>query len=82
VWTHNLTPHQIEHFSLQYCAPIGSGAPATYRWTTEEVVQWRNNPLVNPKTGRLIKPSKTGVYADLKKAEKLYGFGQIQSYKT
>jgi hypothetical protein len=76
VWTHQLTPLQIEHFSTQYCAPIGTGAPATYRWTTEEVEQWRNNPLINPKTGRAIKPSKTGIYADLKKAASLYGLDE------
>ncbi len=74
LWPHKLTKEQIEHFSIEYCDKIGSGAPAIYRWTREEVDKWINNLYVNPKTGRKIKATKTGIYADLKKAAKLYGY--------
>lgn len=74
LWPHKLTPEQIKNFSPIYCDKIGTGAPAIYRWTEEEVSEWINDMYVNPKTGRSIKPSKSGVYGDLKKAAKLYGF--------
>ena len=52
------------------------GAPAQYRWTLEEVLEWKNNKTVNPKTGKTINPkSKTGVYSDVKKA---YGYYKEQ----
>ena len=74
LWPHKLSAEQIENFSPIYCDNIGTGAPAIYRWTEEEVSEWINDMYVNPKTGRTIKPSKSGVYGDLKKAAKLYGF--------
>ena len=73
LWPHKLTPQQIIHFSISYRDNIGTGAPAIYRWSEEDVIEWLNNIYVNPKTGRPINPSKTGIYADLKKAAKLYG---------
>jgi hypothetical protein len=33
-----------------------------------------DNIYTNPKTGRPIKRTKSGIYADLKKAAKLYGY--------
>jgi hypothetical protein len=74
LWPHKLSAEQIENFSPIYCDNIGTGAPAIYRWTEEEVSEWLNDTYTNPKTGRSIKPSKTGIYADLKKAAKLYGY--------
>jgi hypothetical protein len=74
LWPHKLTREQIENFSPMYCDKIGTGAPAIYRWTQEEVCEWLDNIYTNPKTGRTINPSKTGIYGDLKKAAKLYGF--------
>jgi hypothetical protein len=74
LWPHKLSVEQIENFSPIYCDNIGTGAPAIYRWTEEEVSEWINDMYVNPKTGRTIKPSKSGIYNDLKKAAKLYGF--------
>ena len=74
LWPHKLTPEQIENFSPIYCDKIGTGAPAIYRWTEEEVLEWLDDVYTNPKTGRPIKPTKSGVYADLKKAAKLYGY--------
>ena len=74
LWPHKLSMEQIENFLPIYCDEIGTGAPAIYRWTKEEVIDWLSYVHVNPKTGRTIKPSKTGIYADLKKAAKLYGF--------
>jgi len=61
---------------IEICDPIGMGAPAQYRWTLEEVLEWKNNKTVNPKTGKTINPkSKTGVYSDVKKA---YGYYKEQ----
>ena len=74
LWPHKLSAEQIENFLPIYCDNIGTGAPAIYRWTEEEVSEWINNMYVNPKTGRTIKTSKSGIYNDLKKAAKLYGF--------
>jgi hypothetical protein len=74
LWPHKLSAEQIENFSPIYCDNIGTGAPAIYRWTEEQVVEWLDDIYTNPKTGRSIKPSKTGIYSDIKKAAKLYGF--------
>jgi len=74
LWPHKLTAEQIENFSPIYCDKIGTGAPAIYRWTEEQVLEWLDDVYTNPKTGRPIKPTKSGVYADLKKAAKLYGY--------
>lgn len=74
LWPHKLSAEQIQNFLPIYCDNIGTGAPAIYRWTEEEVVEWLDDIHTNPKTGRRIKPSKTGIYGDLKKAAKLYGF--------
>ena len=74
LWPHKLSAEQIENFLPIYCDNIGTGAPAIYRWTEEEVSEWINDMYVNPKTGRAIKPSKSGIYNDLKKAANLYGF--------
>ena len=74
LWPHKLSSEQIEICLPSYCDAIGTGAPATYRWTREEVEEWLNDVYVNPKTGRGIKPTKSGVYSDLKKAAKLYGY--------
>lgn len=73
LWPHKLTQKQIVHFSITYCDSIGTGAPAIYRWSEEHVIEWLDDIHVNPKTGRSIKPSKSGIYGDLKKAAKLYG---------
>lgn len=73
LWPHKLTVEQIEHFLPIYCDDIGTGAPAIYRWSEEEVLEWLDDIYTNPKTRRPIKPSKSGVYGDLKKAAKLYG---------
>lgn len=55
------------------CRPIGTGAPAQYRWTKEEVDIWVKDKTHNPKTGRQISStSKTGIYADLTKAYNHY----------
>lgn len=72
VWPAKLTQEQILHFKPDYCDPIGAGAPANYRWTKEQVLEWIKNPLVNPKTKRAIKPTKSGIYADLTKAAKIW----------
>lgn len=77
VWTNKLTVDQVRDFKLEYCAPIGTGAPANYRWTREEVLQWMANPLQNPKTKRSIKEGKTGIYGDLMKAKRLYNLDLI-----
>jgi hypothetical protein len=77
LWPHKLTKEQIEHFSIRFCDKIGNGAPAIYRWSREEVEQWINNMYINPKTGRKIKATKTGIYADIKKAAKLYGYSTL-----
>jgi hypothetical protein len=74
LWPHKLTNEQIQNFTPNYCDKIGTGAPAIYRWTKEEVTDWLEDVYTNPKTGRTIKPTKSGVYSDLKKAAKLYGF--------
>jgi hypothetical protein len=73
VWPHKLTSHQILNFIPAYCDKIGTGAPAIYRWSEDDIVEWLNDIYVNPKTGRKINPTKKGIYADLKKAAKLYG---------
>lgn len=72
IWPTNLSHEQILNFDPSYCAPIGTGAPANYRWTVEQVKEWQLNPLINPKTGRKIKESKKGIYGDLVKAEKIF----------
>jgi len=74
LWPHKLSAEQIENFLPIYCDKIGTGAPAIYRWTEEEVSEWLNDIYTNPKTRRSIKPTKSGIYNDLKKAAKLYGF--------
>jgi hypothetical protein len=57
----------------QVCVPIGSGAPAQYRWSVNEVIVWNKNRLVNPRTGRAIKAgTKTGIYNDIEKAYNYY----------
>lgn len=73
IWPTKLSEEQIINFDVSYCEEIGSGAPANYRWTREEVEQWLENKYINPKTGRKIKETKTGVYADISKACKIYG---------
>lgn len=74
VWPSKLTTAQIAAFTPNDCAPIGAGAPPTFRWSRDEVAAWMVQPLVNPKTGRAIKATKgkTGIYADLAKAKRLY----------
>lgn len=70
-WPHKYSKH-IE-FNIFMCEPIGCGAPAQYRWTKKEIKKWIKNKDFNPKTGRRISStSKTGIYADLKKAAKYY----------
>ena len=60
------------------CDPIGTGAPAQYRWTREEVAKWMASPNVNPKTGKKINPdSKSGIAADLHKAKAYYQISEI-----
>lgn len=55
------------------CDPIGTGAPAQYRWTIEDIEKWRDNRKVNPKTGKAINPdAKTGIYQDIYKAYRYY----------
>jgi Pyrimidine dimer DNA glycosylase/2-cysteine adaptor domain len=57
----------------EVCVPIGSGAPAQYRWSVEEVRKWKKDKLVNPRTGRAIKKdAKTGLYKDIEKAYNHY----------
>jgi len=73
IWPEKLTPTQILEFKPEYCDPIGTGAPAIYRWTMEQVLEWIDEPLINPKTGKKIKESKNGIYGDIKKAAELYG---------
>lgn len=73
IWPEKLASTQILNFQPEYCDPIGTGAPAIYRWTLEQVLQWIDEPLINPKTGKKIKESKKGIYADIKKAAELYG---------
>lgn len=73
IWPMKLTHEQIIDFKPEYCEPIGTGAPANYRWTKEQVLEWLENPYYNPKTGNKINPdSKVGIYSDLKKAAKIY----------
>jgi hypothetical protein len=73
VWPHKLTSQQILNFIPAYCDEIGTGAPAIYRWSEDDILEWLNDIYVNPRTGRKINPTKKGIYADLKKAAKLYG---------
>jgi hypothetical protein len=74
IWPMKLTREQILDFKPEYCEPIGTGAPANYRWTREQVLEWLDNPQYNPKTGRSINlNSKVGIHSDLKKAAKIYG---------
>lgn len=74
VWPTKLVPAQIAAFTPNDCAPIGAGAPPTFRWSRDDVAAWMAQPLVNPKTGRPIKAGggKMSIYADLAKAKKLY----------
>lgn len=74
VWPAKLSHEQILNFIPEYCEPIGAGAPANYRWTKDQVLEWVANPFVNPKTNRRINPdSKSGISHDLRKAAKIYG---------
>ena len=82
MWPSDLSKSVIKKLSSNHhelfdpskiCRPIGSGAPAQYRWTLEEVREWRQDKLVNPKTGHAIKStSKKGIYADITKAYNYY----------
>lgn len=55
------------------CSVIGSGAPAQYQYTLEEIQMWLRNPTVNPKTGRTISTTaKTGKIVVLRKAAIYY----------
>ena len=74
VWPSKLTQEQIDNFDVSYCEEIGTGAPANYRWSKEEVEIWLENRFINPKTGRKIKETKTGIYADILKAAKIYKY--------
>lgn len=80
IWPHKITQaarrricdDQANYPADQVCDPIGVGAPAQYRWTVEQVQEWREDRTVNPKTGRTIKKTKTGIYADIHKAYRYY----------
>lgn len=73
VWPSKVTVEQLLHFTPAYCASIGKGAPANYRWTREQVIEWMANPNMNPKTGRQLRSKgSSSIYADLVKAKKIY----------
>lgn len=77
VWTCKLGDSIVSEMKISevnpklICEPIGTGAPAQFRYSKEEVEEWRKNKNVNPKTQHKI--SETGtIYKDLAKAEKYY----------
>lgn len=70
-WPHKYEPMRVEDFTLEMCDPIGTGAPAEYRWSREDVLKWINKKEINPKTGRKIKEG-ANIYLDLTKAAKHY----------
>jgi hypothetical protein len=83
IWISRLTMDQIKFAKNNkdkpelidpklYCSDIGTGAPATFRWTLEEAKKWLKNKDKNPKTGRDIS-STSAIYKDIVKACKLYG---------
>lgn len=72
IWPSKLTIAHPNDFTIDMCSDIGAGAPAQYRWSREEVERWVALPTRNPKTGRQLKPTKTGAYSDLCKAQTFY----------
>lgn len=80
IWPHKIATEAIEFIhsnptdyeAHEVCDVIGMGAPAQYRWTSKEVSEWSRNKTCNPKTGRSIKNTKTGIYSDLTKAQAYY----------
>jgi len=62
---------KIDKFSMDMLSPIGSGSPANYQITEQEVIEWLKNKLINPKTGRKIKKD-AATYKLYVKAQKIY----------
>jgi len=73
IWPSKLNEIDVLHPYLpsEVCSAIGSGAPAQYRWSVEDVSKWDDDRSRNPHTGRTIK-STGGIYKDLEKAYKYY----------
>lgn len=61
----------IENFNFSMLDKIGTGAPANYQLTLQEVEQWLTNKTINPKTNREIKIDGP-TYKLFEKAQKLY----------
>ena len=87
IWPSSLTESQIEILKveeikslpetksikeiLKMCSELGTGTPAHWRISLKQVIQWRKNKLINPKTNRKI--SKNGsIYKDYKEAENFH----------
>jgi len=81
IWTSKLSEAVISNAKLgkamkpeDICVKIGAGAPAQYRWTREQVLEWVAAPTINPKTHKKINlDAKKGTAADIRKAAKYYG---------
>lgn len=78
IWTCNLSEDYVSKLKIgetcnleKVCTPIGTGAPAQYRYTKEDVDKWIENKNINPKTGRGIKQTGS-IYKDLEKASSFY----------
>ncbi|CAK7994740.1 Hypothetical protein POVR1_LOCUS264 [uncultured virus] len=56
------------------CDPIGTGAPAKYRWSIDECKEWMNHRDINPRNGRKINSTaKHGMYHDIEAAARQHG---------
>lgn len=71
LWPHSLPPNAMEAWDASYLHPVGTGAPAQYRISKEEVLQWMEQPQVNPRTGRAIS-STSAIYKGYLQAKEAY----------
>lgn len=67
LWPCNYSDEIYKNWDLKYLSEIGTGAPARYRISKEEVKIWELNKNINPKTKRKI-TEKGGIYKDYLKA--------------
>jgi hypothetical protein len=66
IWINKLNNDQLEKMKKDeflelkdICSPIGTGAPAQFRVTKEEALNWFSNKNINPKTNRKIKENSS-----------------------
>jgi hypothetical protein len=74
IWPHKISSKR-QGYALhpsKLCDPIGAGAPPQYRWSIAEVEEWLEDCYINPKTGRKITKTKTGIYSDVRAAYHYY----------